>query len=442
MPKVHFGESEYDQQAQAGARTLQEENQQSFRQQELNHQQRMEAIAAQREARVLQLEEAHARLQNGIEARKAAEAKAATDRRINYEDRMAKAIPELYKIRPDDPKALEKRADLAERYPDLFHNEKGLPSITGEFEGHGRLVQQFQLQAGKSKEAQDAKAAKEAEFKSGLVNPPAGTHAKGGRSPAGVDIETDATQKAKADALKAKQAEKLQGEFDKGYEKYTGALGTLSEADSKTPATQTLLQTKNFNRKVMQDAADKLRKLNPDAASDIDAKLKDANLHEHDLLQTHLSDPKLEDPEAKKRYASDINALKAKLGFDQFALDSSGLPILDKNTNKAVMIPSAKAVASDATTLPPNAVGGQKSNSQFESDAAQAGNSAVVPPPTDAAIPSPVANPATGAPVLPPDSASVPVAPAPLVGTVEDTAPPKVVPKKLPPLETFFPPPK
>ncbi|MGB7195329.1 MAG: hypothetical protein WBD81_17885 [Collimonas pratensis] len=125
------------------------------------HQAEIEELERRREERIERMEIAHQKTVDAIEERKAKSAEAAAARRQVYEDRMAKAIPELYKINPNDPKAEEKRADIASRYPDLFHDEKGLPSIKSEFENHGRLVQQFQLQTQKSQAAKDALALKQ-----------------------------------------------------------------------------------------------------------------------------------------------------------------------------------------------------------------------------------------------------------------------------------------
>jgi len=81
----------------------------------------------------------HAELELAKLRRELAHDEAKTQRRIKYEAMMEKAVPELYAIDPADPQAVQKRAQFAQRWPQLFHKENDVPGITSEFEQHTRL---------------------------------------------------------------------------------------------------------------------------------------------------------------------------------------------------------------------------------------------------------------------------------------------------------------
>lgn len=64
---------------------------------------------------------------------------AQAQRVMKYEAMMSHALPELYAINPADPKAGELRAQWAQKWPELLHAEKDIPSAVGQFEQHIRL---------------------------------------------------------------------------------------------------------------------------------------------------------------------------------------------------------------------------------------------------------------------------------------------------------------
>lgn len=64
---------------------------------------------------------------------------AQAQRLMKYEAIMSHAIPELYAINPADPNANALRAQWAAKYPEVLHNEKGIPNATSEFEQHIKL---------------------------------------------------------------------------------------------------------------------------------------------------------------------------------------------------------------------------------------------------------------------------------------------------------------
>lgn len=124
-----YAESPYYEEAQAGARTLDRQSEERFRQDQLAHQQRMEALAQERESRLMRLQEVHQSVQNAIEARKTKEAELAASRREMLETEMQAAVQTLHLINPKDPDARKKVADVYSRWPDLFVGRKGDPYL-------------------------------------------------------------------------------------------------------------------------------------------------------------------------------------------------------------------------------------------------------------------------------------------------------------------------
>lgn len=424
MPR--FSENSLEERSQAGARSLERINEENYRLNTENQRAAREARILQQEqinnARLAEIESHHARLEDAKAARQMAMDKAAVDRRIMYEDRMAKAIPELYKIQASDPNANQKRADIASRYPDLFHNEKNLPSLTHEFETHGRLVQAFQLQRSKLADAQATKDAEQAAQTKALANPPAGMHAKSVKSH-GVEFQA-------SDADKEKQLAKLEKDFDTGFNKYDGALQSLAEiTDGKVPTT--LLQAKNYNKNLMRTAAAKLKAANPALADEIDGKIKEATLHEHGLLQTQLAEFKDDkDPktiETKKRLVGDLNDLKKTLGFGTMKLDENGIPVVDKAGKVITETPESVVPVKPVTSVTPAAPNIPATDDEPLSTGAASETASQVETPENPNLSGePVGD--TPEPVAPAPDATAPVTPMPAAPVTDVTEAPPTAP--------------
>jgi hypothetical protein len=81
-----------------------------------------------------------------------------------YESRMAEAIPQLYAIDPTSPTARREYAAFAKQYPELLHNEPGLPSALSEFSQGQRMMQAHaENQQKQAVEAEKAAATQSAE---------------------------------------------------------------------------------------------------------------------------------------------------------------------------------------------------------------------------------------------------------------------------------------
>lgn len=315
MPRF-TSENQYAQEGEAGARTME-------RIRENNNEQQARALQAQREARLQELERWRMKVEQAKEDRAFATAQAAAAQRLTYEDRLAKAIPKLYAIDPSAKDAEKRRADLASQYPDLLHTDKKLPSMLSQFEAHGKLVEEAAKQRGASKSKLDAIQAAEDNFRNDIANPPEGfstTKATHG----GVTFE----KSQPPGALKPAELTKLQNEFEKRYAGYDGRLSSLSDMNPGDKANAPFIFGKNRDRQLMQDAARKLKKANPEMADEIDQKVNEALTHEHDLLQKNLESKTGTDTatsDQKKLLIAEINPIKKTLGYQ--TLDQNGVAI-------------------------------------------------------------------------------------------------------------------
>jgi hypothetical protein len=125
-----------------------------------------DALRQEQHAAEEQYRQMHADLEMAKLRRELAHDEAKVQRRIKYETMMEKAIPELYAIDPADPNAVQKRAQFAQRWPQLFHKENDVPGITSEFEQHTRLSSEAERQRNEiaaKKEAAEQRAADKAE---------------------------------------------------------------------------------------------------------------------------------------------------------------------------------------------------------------------------------------------------------------------------------------
>lgn len=393
MPRYQFsGESDYKRHAQEGARTIDEETQESFRQQELAHQQRMEALAAQRALRVQQLEEAHERVLDSIATRKAAEAKALADKRRDAEDRIPKALGDITNIDPSSPKARQALSDIQARYWQLVgHGRTDFPSLDKHIDEKRKEVEQYEKSHPDQTAKNAALAAKQAAFENDLKNPPLGTTAKGGTTPSGVHVENK-------EALQAKAAQKAKDEAARNevlHEKRLEYIGGRMAAMEK--ANPTLFNSTGlYTDKTGQQRFGYKDKESDDSAT-------------------------IATPEQIRQWNA-YQGLQATFDKHTKALDDLRQAQLDMADGK----------------LPENAVGGQISNSEFEKKEGAAGNAAKntvqsdaeneeniatgTPPPPPSGAETPPANPSTGAPVIPP-ATNPEAAPTP---DQADVAPPPV----------------
>lgn len=166
----------------------------------------------------------HSEVQIAREQRLMTLDRAKAERRIQFENRMAKAIPELYAIDPSSQDAAKQRAAFAAKYPDLFHSEKDIPSITQEFAQHVRIGQQSQEQRQKAEEARQAVADRERlqdkREQSISDRQDKSLDAREDRAKAATDAkEADALKKARAaHGMASSKADELQARLDKNRE--------------------------------------------------------------------------------------------------------------------------------------------------------------------------------------------------------------------------------
>lgn len=404
MPRgsSHFAESEYQRHAQEGARTMDQEAQESFRQQEMAHQQRMEAMAAEREARIQRIEEAHDRVKDAIAARKEAEATALANKRIIYEDRLSNAVVALHKIKRDDPEASDKRNALVEQYPELRMSPKGDPKLHPDLEEFDKWTHASAETAAKQKEKSDLLQKEQDAAQAERDKPPKGTVLKGFTSKTGNRFESVDPSPRKT----AAEIEKLQSNFEKQHAAYAGSLGTEIGNDvSKNIA-------RGVARNAMVSAGRQLQKSladNPDEAARVKADMDGALLLEHNRFENNFADKdnggrayETANPGA----LSQFNQVKTALGYQPLKWDEASKKYVE-------VAPEPNPPAA----LPKNAVGGQESNSQFEKDAGSAGNSASNPPAAPETA-TPAANPSNAATPLPTPSVIPPPKP--------ETTPPPV----------------
>lgn len=389
MPHYGFANT-YEEDAQAGAKTAQE-------------------------MRVNRIEAAHAALEEARMRRMEAEATAKAQRQTEIHNRMSVAIPLLMGIRPSDDDAEKRYYDFGVKHAADLLEDKGAKEV---FEKMGQQLESFKKQKAEiaaRTEAAEAAAASRAEI---------AAQARQGREDImklNQDFKTQTMQNA-ADAKAKEKVQKHQGDFDKAYSAYTGHLKATQDEDFSTATPQTLkfLTDKNIARVQMQNAADRIKKIDPAAAEDIADKLKDADLQEHAILESKFIKPPADD-QAKALLFKDANAVKARLGFDQFNLDpKTGLP-LDKSGK--VLGASGFAVADmvkapqsgQMADLPASTEAQKAANSKFTQDAGAAANAAAVPQ----------ATPAPANPNLTPPVGAVP---AQQVGTATDVTPPSATP--------------
>lgn len=168
----------------------------------------------------------HSEVQIAREQRLMTLDRAKAERRIQFENRMAKAIPELYAIDPSAPDAAKQRAAFAAKYPDLFHGEKDIPSITQEFAQHVRIGQQSQEQRQRTEEARQAVADRERlqdkREQSISDRQDKSLDAREDRAKAASDAkESAAIAKARAaHGMASSKADELQSRMDKNREYY------------------------------------------------------------------------------------------------------------------------------------------------------------------------------------------------------------------------------
>lgn len=113
-----------------------------------------DALAHERESRIANYEQMQQELAMAKERRQEAEHQMATQKLLRYEQMMSTAIKKIGHINPADPKAEEKWNQVFQEHPELFHNEKGLPSLTPYYEQYQRLAASAQS----AKEKQQAAA--------------------------------------------------------------------------------------------------------------------------------------------------------------------------------------------------------------------------------------------------------------------------------------------
>lgn len=377
MPRYGFGNS-YEDQAQAGARTAEE-------------------------MRVNRIEAAHTALEEARMRRMEAEATSKAQRQTEIHKRMATALPLLFGIKPSDEDAEDRYFKFGANHAADLLEDKGAKEA---FEQIGRQLESFKKQKAEiaaRTEAAEAAAASRKEM---------AEQQRQGREDLmklSQEFKTQTAQNA-ADAKAKERAQKHQGDFDKAYSTYTGHLKATQDADfsSATPETLKFLTDKNVARVQMQNAADRIKKIDPDAAEDIAEKLKEADLQEHAVLQDKLNKPPA-DKSAQALLFRDANAVKARLGFDQMKLDEAGQPVL--GTDKRVVMLKAPS-ADQLAELPPATDAQKASNSQFMKAASEAGNAAPV---------APTLTPAPANPNLTPPAGVVPAQP---IATATDVTPP------------------
>lgn len=123
-----------------------------------------ESMAQEREARIANYEQMHADIALAKERREEAEHQALAQQRLRYEQMMATAIKKIGHINPADPKAEEKWNQVFQEHPELFHNEKGLPSLTPYYEQYQRLAASAQANREKQQAAVEAQKARQDEI--------------------------------------------------------------------------------------------------------------------------------------------------------------------------------------------------------------------------------------------------------------------------------------
>jgi hypothetical protein len=416
-----------------GARELDTDYHDALRQEQHAASERYQQMHAELELAKLRREEVH-------DMEKA-------QRRIKYEAMMEKAIPELYAIDPADPQATQKHAAFAERWPQLLHSDPGYPSIMQEFHQHIGMSQESAKQRDaitarkEAKEAADQAKADVREEKrldferQQKMLTDLGARPKsvtvGGMTfdmPESVEAKDAAKQevlKEKQDAEKSKKTEAAQKRFDDAHSKYTGALDTLSGADKDNPVTPGFYAQKNVHKQEMQAAADRLKALDPSAATEVDKKLKDLSLAEHNVLQSQLGEIaglKLTDDLKKKRdlLIGQLNPIKKELGYD----------LIDpEDPTKTIANPN-KGAASAAAAASPGAIDTAQTDTPAVRDTAPVSGGTATPsgdmvPLTGAAAPAPPAatTTATGEDAVPNLSRAPAAVAPPAVPTGEDVVP-------------------
>lgn len=128
MPRyAHVSNESYESDANAGANEL--------------NRIRQESIQAENQHRIAAYERMHLELERAKQERQMAHDQAKTEQRIKYEYMMADAAKKLYAIDPSDPRATEKVGAVVSEFPQLLHNEPGLPSLKSDVQHYESLIQ-------------------------------------------------------------------------------------------------------------------------------------------------------------------------------------------------------------------------------------------------------------------------------------------------------------
>lgn len=315
-----FGPNPYEEErAQRGAQSLsrmEQERRQDERQ--ALEEQRFQEREARLQAHEAKMEEVrHAEF-----LRKEAEQSAMADRKLAFEKEAAEVMPKILRMDPSSPGAREFLAQTAKDHPNLFISGFAKDGITSQIMAFQKEVDA----ARKAKGIDDTKTAKETADNAAI----AAEVARGGRPTAtrigGTTIKSSeqvAAEKeasdSKLDTKSAANIEKRQTAFDKAHSSYKGALDTLTSGDPVVPG---FYAAKNYHRAQMEAEANRLKKLDPSLAPEVDGKMKDIMVAEHNALQSQLgalAGKKLDDKQTKERdeLVGELNPLKDKLGYDQ-----------------------------------------------------------------------------------------------------------------------------
>lgn len=363
MPRgtTHFGESEYDREGDAGVATARFQAEQRIQQQHAQ-------IAA-----------AHLAFEEAERARKTAESVALAKEATDRHKRLALALPLLIGINPKDDDArkqylkfyAEHAGDLEADKAALGHFvRKGAQMDAYEKEQESVKRKQADLEASKKAKEDALKKEQDAAQKE-RDNPPTGADARqmalrGFTSKTGNRFESTDPSPRKT----AAEIEKLESAFRKSHDAYTGSLGVdIGKDVAKNIARGVARNAVVSSGRQLQEAL----KDNPTEAARVKADMDTALLLEHGRLEPKFSGPAKD----AREYEADnpgvldqFNQVKSALGYQPIKWDEASKKYVPVTTD---------AAPSHGATPAPNSVGGQKSNSQFEIDAAKAGNTPVKP---------------------------------------------------------------
>lgn len=413
MPRhTTFGESKYERQGQAGARSMEEDR----------HDRIVQAHAALEEAKFRRME-----------SEALAKAKKATD----LHNRLSASMPLLLGINPTDEDAEKRYYHFGTQHAaDILED----PAAKQVYEQVGRQLESYK------KDKRDIEARKAAAEESAATRKQLAEESRASREALTkvnqdfrkeqsdssrefrerMQKEREESQKDAAKTLAETKSQaktvfgnqRHQNDFDKAYNEYTGHLKTLQDSglSSATPLSLAFLTKKNTARATMQTAADRIKAGgDPEAAKDIADKLKAADLEEHAVLEAKLTGGDVPtNANAKLLLTNEINNVKQRLGYwkvnaDGHAVDEKGQPITDpvKLTSAppwAEAVTDAGTKNPSGTDLPPANEADKAENSKFMRDA----TTAKVNP---AAVPAEGAAATDDEPLSPVPAADIPVAP-------------------------------